>query len=100
MALRYSDKPQLNYGTNSPYGGSRYDDWQNRFPRGAQPIASAPQATSTPVVVYEPSGEGHRAVYYRGQWMKLAATRDPYTGEVHERMDGVTIRNPVMWTVS
>jgi len=39
MTLRFSDKPQLIYGGNQ---GSVSNLWQ-RFPQGAQPIATAPE---------------------------------------------------------
>jgi hypothetical protein len=39
MPLKYSDKPQLNYGGHAPR-----DDWRQRFPSHAQPIQSAPSA--------------------------------------------------------
>ena len=78
MALTICDKPQLNYN-----GGfaSKYDSVDSRFPKGARPISEAPTASATPSCVYEPSGEGHRAIYHRGQWMKVFAERDPYTGQ-------------------
>jgi hypothetical protein len=97
MALRYSTMPQLNYG--NAFGGSKFDDWQGRFPRNAQPIASAPQASSRPVTVFEPDGSSYRAIYHSGRWRQVESFRDPYSGEVHQKMTSV-VNNPVVWVSS
>ena len=86
----------LNYG-----GGfaSKYDGLDGRFPKNAQPIETAPTATSKPIVVYDSDGSGHKALYYKGQWMRLQAVRDPYSGTTSYRMDSqLAVRNPIKWT--
>jgi hypothetical protein len=90
MTLKYADTPQ--YGNQSPR-----DDWRQRFPQGAQPIASAPENASRPVWVFEPSGDGYLAVHHRGQWQKLCEDRDDRTGTTSLRMIGEAISNPVAW---
>ena len=97
MSIRYSDRPQLIYG-RSPTANT--DLWQNRFPANAQPIASAPERSVAPIYVFEPSGEAHPALFYRGQWMKIAPERDQYTGATRWRMSGESVVNPVCWASS
>jgi hypothetical protein len=53
MAIRYSDVPQLQYGRQRP------DNWRERFPPEAQPVANAPKNTSDPFVVGSPAGNHH-----------------------------------------
>jgi hypothetical protein len=98
MALRFSDKPSLHYGSGSPYGDSRYENVMNRFPAHAQPIASAPHS-SRPVVVFEPDGSSCRAIYHSGRWRRVESYRDVYSGEVHQKMTSI-VNNPVVWTSS
>ena len=86
MAIRYSDKPQLQYGTQK-YG----DDWRNRFPSHAQPIASAPERSASPIWVWEPNGQASLASFYKGNWNKLEPVRDPYSGTTRLRMSGETV---------
>jgi|SRR5262249_2276244 len=94
MTLRYSDKPQLHYGNQ----GSASNMWQ-RFPQGAQPIATAPQRTSQPIIVYEATGLPHWALHHNSAWRKLAPYRDWRTGTTSWRMDGTEISNPVAWSM-
>jgi|SRR5215471_15051319 len=94
MTLRYSDKPQLIYGNQQ---GSVSNFWQ-RFPQGAQPIASAPERTSQPIVVYETNGLPHLALHYNNTWRKVVAYKDWRDGSVSWRMDGTEIGNPVAWS--
>jgi hypothetical protein len=93
MALRYSDTPQLHYGKQPAPNA----DWRQRFPASAQPIASAPTNTSTPVWVFEPDGSGFLSVHHRGQWQKMMEDRDDRTGQTQLRMMGEAISNPVAW---
>jgi hypothetical protein len=95
MSLKYSDKPQLSYGGDQ---GSASEIWR-RFPQGSQPIATAPERTSTPIVVYEPSGQGHLALHYNQAWRKVAPFQDWRTGSVSWRMDGTVIPNAVAWSL-
>jgi hypothetical protein len=92
MSLKFSDKPQLNYG-----GNSAADIWR-RFPQGAQPIATAPERSGTPVIVYEPSGAGHWAMHHNGAWQKLSAFKDWRDGNVRWRMCGESIPHAVAWS--
>jgi len=85
MSLKFLDKSQIQSGGAS-------DIWQ-RFPQGAQPIATAPQNTSTPILVHEANGQGHWALHHNGAYRKLAPFKDWKTGAVSWRMDG-TSRSP------
>jgi hypothetical protein len=93
MVLKFCDKPQVNYG------GQGSDKWQQRFPADAQPIASAPECSATPILVYEPNGTGNWALHHNGAWRKVAPFKDWRTGAVSWRMDGALIDNPVAWTL-
>jgi hypothetical protein len=92
MVLKFSDRPQLNYGGNQPAS-----PW-NRFPQGSQPIASAPESTSTPVIVTQANGHSHWALHYQNAWRKISPFKDWRTGAVSWRMDGTEITNPVAWS--
>src|SRR5262245_17784440 len=92
MALRFLNRSQIQSGQ----GGN--DIWR-RFPEGAQPIASAPERTSQPIIVYEPSGVGHWALYHRGALRNLAPFKDFKNGTVSWRMDGTEIAHPVAWSM-
>jgi hypothetical protein len=95
MSLKYSDKPQLRYGT----ANSRYDV---RMPAGSQPITSAPMQSATPVIVYARDNkgglEGHWALHHNGAWRRLAPFKDWRTGAVSWRMNGDMISNPIAWS--
>jgi len=95
MALKFSDKPQLDYGGNQ---GSVANIWR-RFPQGAQPIQTAPERSATPVIVYEPNGQSHWALHHNGAWRKLEAFKDFRDGSVSWRMNGTEISNPVAWSL-
>jgi len=56
-AVRYSDKPQLRYGSDNRNSFENF--WAERFPAHMQPIATAPEHSGSPVYIYEPSGECH-----------------------------------------
>jgi hypothetical protein len=95
MSLKFSDKPQLLYG-----GSNRHSqNWGSRFPQGAQPIATAPQNSATPVIVYEPNGKGHWALNHGGGWRKLAPFKDWRSGAVQWRMTGESINQPSAWSL-
>src|SRR5262245_30936096 len=91
MSLKFLDKSQLQ-------SGGANDVWQ-RFPQGAQSMQTAPQNTSTPIIVYEPSGAGHWALYHRGAFRKLAPFKDFKNGTVSWRMDGTEVAHPVAWSM-
>jgi hypothetical protein len=93
MSLKFSDRPVLNYGGQ----GSASDIWK-RFPQGAQPIASAPERSGSPVIVYEPSGASHWAMHHNGAWQKLSPFKDFRDGSVRWRMDGTSVPNPIAWS--
>ena len=93
MTLKFSNKPQLNYSGNQ---GSNL--W-NRFPQGAQPIATAPERTAQPVVIHQANGQGHWGLHYQGAWRKVAPFKDWRDGSVRWRMDGTEISNPVAWSM-
>ena len=84
MSLKFSNRAVLHYG------GQESNLW-NRFPQGAQPIASAPQNSAQPVIVYESNGKGHYALYHRNGWQKLSPFKDSKDGSVSWRMDGTEI---------
>jgi len=95
MTLKFSDKPQVHYGDQ----GSAADIWQ-RFPQGAQPIATPPERSGSPVWVMQANGMGDWALHHNGAWRKLVPFkdwRDP--GRVSWRMDGTEIVNPVAWSM-
>jgi len=94
MTLRFSDKPVLSYGGNQ---GSVADIWQ-RFPQGAQPIATAPERTSTPIIGHEANGASHWMLHHHNGWQKLESFRDwRDPGRVNWRMTGQYL-NPVAWS--
>src|SRR5262245_51745185 len=84
MVLKFSDTPQLNYGGDQ---GSASEIWR-RMPEGSQPIATAPERTSQPIVVTEASGKSHWALHYQNAWRKVAPFKDWRSGSVSWRMDG------------
>jgi len=91
MSIKYASTPQLQYGPRqsaSPWA---------RFPQNARPISTAPEQTSSPVVVYENNGFAHLALHYNNAWRKISPFKDPRSGAVSYRMDGTTISNPVAW---
>jgi len=90
LTLKFSDKPQV-------YGDQRRGSAWDRFPQGAQPIATAPERSSQPVVVIEANGHQHWALHHRGSWQKLAPFKDHRSGAVNWRMSGESIPQPVAW---
>ena len=93
MTLKFSDRPQVHYGNRSAS-----DIWQ-RFPQGAQPIATAPERTSQPIIVMEANGHQHWAINHRGAWQKLEPFKDWRSGTVTWRMCGESIAQPVAWSM-
>jgi hypothetical protein len=91
VSLKYSDKPQLRYGTQNAS-----DNWRSRFPADAAPISQAPAQV---IVAYEADGKGNLAHYRSGAYRKLTWQRDSKTRAGTLREDGTTIRNPVMFTM-
>jgi hypothetical protein len=84
--------------TNTPYG--RRAPEKPRIPQHAMPIATAPQNTSQPIRVYEPSGRSGPALFFKSAWHELQAQRDPYSGRTRLVMNGNIIHNPIAWTSS
>jgi hypothetical protein len=91
MVLRYSDRPTLIYNNQTSA-----DSWRERFPTHAKPISTAPERSAQAVIVYEPSGQGHLAMYHSGCWRKLMPQKDFRDGSVRWQMSD-QISNPVMW---
>ena len=91
MVLKFRDTPQTgNQGPSNPWP---------RLPQGAQPIATAPENSATPIVVYERNGQAHWALHHRGAWQKLSPKKDWRSGEVRWAMDGTQISNTVAWGI-
>jgi hypothetical protein len=90
MTLRY---------TSRPYAGGRQTSnvWQ-RFPAGAQPIATAPVASATPVVIYDASGKSFWALSHRDSWQKLHPFKNSHSGAVQWRMIGEPVSQAVAWS--
>ena len=95
MVLKYSTVPVLNYGQQAST-----DSWRDRFPPRARPISEAPERSGTPIMVYEPTGRGHRAVHHLGRWMAVEVRIDQHTGERRTVMTGDQISNPVVFVSS
>jgi hypothetical protein len=91
MAIRYSDVPQLQYGRQRP------DNWRERFPPEAQPVANAPKNTSDPFVVWEPSGEPSFSLRDSKGFKKGSYERNEYTGAYEFKLTDEYISQPVMW---
>jgi hypothetical protein len=94
MTLRFSDKPQLNYGGDRR---STLDEIRERFPPEMRGMDSAPAMGSTPVWVYEATGEPFYSIHHRGQWQKLAYEVDDRTGKTSWRMIGEAVLQPSGW---
>jgi hypothetical protein len=94
MTIRYADRPVLNYGNEQR---SRLDDIRSRFPPDAQGMATAPSMGSSPVWVFENTGQPFLSVNHRGQWQKLAYETDNHTGKTSWRMIGETVSQPSAW---
>jgi hypothetical protein len=92
MSLRYSNKPQLNYGQPSAV-----DKVISRLPESARPIGTAPQASATPVQIVDSDGKVAWCLHHRDGWRKLAPERDMKTGAVQWRMNGESVRQPIAW---
>src|SRR5215813_9095861 len=95
MSFKIASTSQLNYSGNQ---GSAADMWR-RFPAGSQSIATAPERSATPIVVYESNGQGHWALHHNGAWRKLSPYKDFRDGSVSWRMDGTEVPNPVAWSM-
>ena len=91
MTLKYSDKPQLQYG-NSFIS----DSWRSRFPADALPISQAPEQV---IVAYGADGNGRLAHFRGGAYRGLSWRRDRKTLAASLREDGTTVQNPVMFTL-
>jgi len=86
MALKYCDKPVLNYSNQSAS-----DNWRSRFPSDARPIAEAPPQT---IFAYEANGQGCLAHFRSGAFRKLTWQRDPKTRAASLREDGTKNGGP------
>jgi hypothetical protein len=89
MTLKYRDRP---YGPQAP------QDPFSRFPRNAQPIATAPAMGSRPIKVFEASGKAHWAVHHNDGWKVVA--RVPTADGTRVMMTGDIARAPVAWASS
>jgi hypothetical protein len=113
---RYSDKPQLIYGTvprrtdyvhSGPYvdrqrmtinyGEGPRSTQRRAFPADMRPLATAPEA-SQPVIIYEQNGTPHWALHHKGAWRNLAPFKNQ-DGTTSWRMDGTRISNAVGWNI-
>jgi hypothetical protein len=95
MALKYSDKPQLNY---SEGGGSKYVNLGRNLPANGRSMGSAPTTGSRPIIVYDASSNKRVwALHHLGSWQEVEAFKDPYTGARNVRMNGNLVRNPIVW---
>ena len=93
MALKFCSTPQVFYGKQP----GRNDDWRERFPPKAQPIATASQTGGPPLYTFTADGQQHLAHYRSGEWRKLDnVVVDARDGTRALRETGETI-NPVMW---
>jgi hypothetical protein len=93
MTIKYSDRPVLNYGQPNN------ESWRDRFPPRSRPISEAPERSGAPVIVYEPDGKAHRALFHLGRWMRVETHRDPHTGGYRTAMTGEQVNNPVVFVV-
>ena len=93
MTLKFAPTPQVFYN-----GDPTVSTW-SRFPQGTQPIATAPERTSQPLIVHEANGRQHWALHHHGAWQKLEPFQDWRTGSVSWRMSGQSIPNPVAWSM-
>jgi hypothetical protein len=92
VSLKFSNRPQLNYG--SP---SRTDQVLARIPRGARPMSEAPANTS--IVVQGDDGKSYWAMQRRDSWQKLEPHRDSKDGSVRWMMNGQVVSNPTCWWI-
>jgi uncharacterized protein RhaS with RHS repeats len=91
--LKYSSTPQLQYGQQT----SAVDRLIRKVPQGAQPIATAPQASAMPVQIIDADGKMNWCLHHRDGWRKLEPEKDSKTGAVQWRMNGEQVRQPVAW---
>ena len=71
------------------------------FPAEGAPNQRGPGAfLGTPIVVYEPDGKAHRALYHLGRWMTVETRIDEHTGERRTVMNGGQVSNPVVFVSS
>jgi hypothetical protein len=88
MALRY---------TSTPYGIAPK---QERLPRNAQPMSTAPSHAARPIRVFEPDGRSYVAMHHLGRWQRTETLLDPYSGKHRTVMTGEFVNNPVAWASS
>jgi hypothetical protein len=87
--------------TSRPYGGARdarsgVEKLCAKIPQDAMPIATAPQASATPVVIWGQDGKARWALHHRDAWRTLAPFKNP-DASTSWRMDGGTVTNPIAW---
>jgi len=95
MPLKYLDRPFVARNASGGVG----DNWRGRFPEGAQPMATAPERSGTPVWVMTANGQGSWALHHNGAWQKLQPYKDFKSGAVSWRMCGEHISQPVAWSL-
>jgi hypothetical protein len=93
MSLRYVSRP---------YGGGRdpkssVDQMLRQLPADAQPMASAPTNSATPIVVYDKDAKPHWALYHRNGWQKLAPFKDSKDQSTTWRMNGDEVSQAIAW---
>ena len=93
MSLKYTNKPQ--------YGAlSAVDQLRSKLPADAQPIATAPRASATPIVVYGGSdGKGYWALAHRDAFYKLQPYKAFRDGSVQWRMSGEQVPHAIAWSL-
>jgi hypothetical protein len=92
MTLRYVSKPV-------GYSPQQHADPFARFPRHAQPIATAPAMGSRPIRVFSPDGKSQWAVHHHDGWRVVANVLDA-DGVRRVRMTGDNVSCPVAWASS
>ena len=90
MILKYTDRP---YGGGRQTGANVY----HRFPQGAQPMHTAPQESSQPIVVHDATGS-YWCHQRRDSWRKLQPYKDSQSGAVQWRENGEMVAHPLAWS--
>jgi hypothetical protein len=92
MSLKFLSKRE--YGREA---NGRTDQVIRQLPQGVQSMRTAPQASATPIQVFDSDGKASWALFHREQWNKLAPEKDSHTGKIQWRMNGDVISQPIAW---
>jgi hypothetical protein len=100
MVMKFADRPQLLYN-----GGDRISDWpaakkpNNNNPNvQAYSMASAPENSPSPIVVYDENNRWYRAHHRKDAWRQVVPHRDHISGEFISWMEtGHVIASPTKW---